>query len=380
MNIVYIIDRLFDAGTQRHLCQLAGGIHKMGHRVHIVCLEDEGPQARQLREQGIRVTAMHTAAIYTPDSLKKLFVLVRLLRAERPDIVQTFLLKANLMGTVAAHLARVPVVLSTRRSLGYDFKPSHYFMLKLLDGFVAATLTNSDAIRETTIDKEGISPRKLFTIHNGIDGRAFARKENSLLKRQLNIPVDTVVIGTVANIRPVKGYQYLFLSLAQIVKKHPNTLCLVVGNVDNHRAYFEDLEALAERLGLRSNIRFLHGWKDIPGILSLVDIAVLPSISEGFSNTLLEYMAARKPIVATRVGGNPEAVVHGHSGLLVPPKNADKMARAILRLMGNAKLARTIAVNAEARVATHFSLKSMLERHRQFYERRLNSVRIKTNR
>ncbi len=367
MKIIYIIDRLIEAGTQRHLYQLAIELKKKKHDIQIVCLEEKGPLAQSLEDKNITVTEFNTGAVYKPDSIKKLLLLAQLLKSQKPDLVQTFLLKANLMGIVAARLARVPIILSSRRSLGYDFKKSHYVMLRLLDRLTTATLVNSLAIKEITKSKENITTDKLTIIYNGVDVNQFDVPKNSSLKQELAIPETAPVIGMVANIRPVKGYEYLFSAMEKVAEQNPAAHCLVVGNVHDNSGYFQRLKTQAEGKGIWSRFRVLQGYKDIPQALSIIDVAVLSSISEGFSNTLLEYMAAGKPIIATRVGGNPEAIKHGRTGFLVPPGDATALADGINQILSNDSFAQSLADNARIRVNREFSLDGMASAHEQYY-------------
>lgn len=373
MKIVYIIDRLVDAGTQRHLYRLARGLHRQ-HRenydIRVICLEEEGYTAQKFREIGIRVSAFHTGAYYTLDTLRKVHAIANYLAAEKPGIVENYLLKANLLGTAAAGMAGVPVILSTRRSMGYDFKPNHVEMLKFIDrNWTAGVVVNSQAAADITMEREKVAPGKIHLVYNGIDGERFHQPRDQTLKQEFKIPAEAVVLGAVGNIRPVKGYEYLLSALEKAAGSCPQVCLLIVGNVYQHGEYFQKLEKQAKELNIRSRVVFLQNCPDIPGVLSLVDIALLPSLSEGFSNTLLEYMAAQKPIIATAVGGNPEAITHEESGLLVPPRDSPALAGAITRLLKDRDFAAKLAVNARKRVLEKFSLEKMIENYRRLYKK-----------
>lgn len=367
MKIIYILDQLFKAGTQNHVCQVATRLHKLGHDIMVICLEEKGVQAEDLESIGIPVIALHTKAIYHPTSLIKQWQLIGILKREKPDVVQTFLLKANLMGVIAAKVAKVPTILSTRRSLGYDFKKRHYMLLNLVTPFTSAILTNSEAIREVTIEKEKVEKEKVMTIYNGIDPDRFRIPVNESIKKKLNIPLNAPVIGIVANIRPVKGMEYLLIAMAKVVRYHRNARLIVVGNPQRNSNYFQDLQYLLEQLQIRENVIFLENCRRIPEVLSIFDLAILSSISEGFSNTVLEYMSAKKTIIATRVGGNKEAITEGISGILVEPKDPCEMADQIVRLLEEKEYAKLLAINAGERVRRKFSFNGMIQEYLRTY-------------
>jgi L-malate glycosyltransferase len=368
MKIIYIIDKLVKAGTQNHLYQLAKSFHRSGYDIQIVSLEKNNDYVeKQFESANIKLIKFDSRAFYSPDSLKKIRILANFLRDEKPDIVETYLLKANLMGTLGAKMAGVPVILSTRRNMGYDNKLHHVILLNLLDWFTTATVVNSQAIADITRKQEKIPLKKIYRIYNGVDTDKFSESENDLSEQDFNLPADVPVIGIVANIREVKGYEYLFHAMARVLKNQRAHL-LVVGNIYNGNDYFLKIKELASNLNISQNITFKDNCKNIPKILNSIDIAVLSSVSEGFSNTLLEYMAAKKAIVATRVGGNSEAIIHEKSGLLVPAKNEKALAAAIIRLLENKRMAEKLADHARKRVIEKFSLAVMFDNYQKLYQ------------
>ncbi|MBF0236256.1 MAG: glycosyltransferase [SAR324 cluster bacterium] len=368
MKIIYIIDRLFPAGTQHHVCQLALGMNQAGHKVRILCLEDEGPLADSLRQAGITVTAFHTPAVYHPRSIIKLWTLSQNIRAFGPDVVQTFLLKAHLMGTIAARMAGVPVIMSSRRSMGYDFQRHHYLALRLMDRWISGTVVNSRAIEHHTQNAEGMSDNKLHVVYNGVDMDRFSPASTKSAHIIPTLPEDAFVVGVVANIRPVKGYEYLIGAAEKISSRFPDIHFLVVGNTGNHDSYHQQLLQQIETAHLTDRFHWIHDCSDSSNILQVMDIAVLPSVSEGFSNTILEYMASAKPVVATLVGGNAEAIESGINGLLVTPKDPEALADAISYLYLNPESRKQMALNGWKRTRETFSLQAMVQKYEQIYE------------
>ena len=372
MKIVCIIDNFLRAGTQLHLQRLVVELSKRGHVIHLVSLEGGGDLAPEFERTGVAITLLKTGAYYRRNTLPVIFQLAERLRQIKPDIVHTFLLKANLVGPAAAGMAGVPVVLTSRRSLGYNLKPNHLQMLGFIeqnwtDGIVA----NAKAIADITVDREGVLREQIHVIPNGIDPNQFQKPPDQTFCTNLGIPPSVQVIGCVANIRPVKGYEYLLTAFAKVVWQYSKMHLLIVGNAAGNADYLKILEAQAAELGISQKMTIWQDCTDIPSALALIDIAVLSSTSEGMSNALLEYMAAEKPIIATSVGGNPEVIENGVSGLLVPPKDSIALAASISCLLSDDALAQNLGVSAQNRAQKYFALSIMLDRHEQLYQKLL---------
>lgn len=379
MKLTFIIDKLINAGTQRHLFFLAESLHRMNHKVSIICLEEKGPLALELEEQGISVEAFHTGPIYSLGSIIRFWGLVLLLRRSKPDIVQTFLFKANIMGAFASRLAGIPLVFTSRRSMGYDFKPSHYKILRIVEALSSGITVNSRAIKRATCIREKQPAHRIHLIYNGVKDHVRDVTIKRQLKNRLSLPQTSLIIGVVANVRPVKGYETFIRAMKVIYQYYPKLYVLIIGDTSGNREYYQNLLKLMGREML-PRVRFMNGVSNPQHLLDAVDIAVLPSNSEGFSNTLLEYMAAGKPIVSTGVGGNAEAVTHQETGLLVSPKEPAAMAKEIVRLIEDPCFARSLGKAAQKRALQQFSLDTMTNGYMELYHQALaGSLKQKHN-
>src|SRR5439155_23841531 len=190
-------------------------------------------------------------------------------------------------------------------------------------------------------------------------------------REQLELPQRTPVIAVLARLVPFKGIQYFLEAAALIASRVPESRFLVIGDAhpgDDGRAYRQQLERYADRLGLSQRLVFTGFRLDVPELLSEVTVSVRPCVSsEGLSNALLESMAAGVPVVATRVGGNPEVVQDGRTGLLVPPRDPHALANAISRLLEDPGLARRFGRAGRDRVAEHFSIEQMVSKTERLY-------------
>lgn len=370
MKIVYMIDNLNLGGTSLALERLAVGLFKRGHEVHVVSMEGRSVIADRLETLGIPVITMDTGAYYLRKNLPIYFSMATYLSKHRFDVAHTFLLKANLIGPSIAAMADIPVILTTRVSLGYDHKPNHFQMLHFTErNWTDGIVVNGEAVGEVTSLQEKVPMEKIHLLPNGFDVESFKVPKNQALFLKLSLPENAPIIGMVANIRPIKGYEILVSAFHELIQTMSNAHLLIVGNVGfDGGGSFRKLQDQIKNLGLQEKITFFHGCQDVPEALSLLDVALLCSHSEGSSFSLLEYMAAGIPTVATQVGGNGEVIVHGENGLLVPPKDPHALAKAILELLNDKEKANKMAQEAKKLVKKEFGLSLMLDRHEHLYQ------------
>jgi glycosyltransferase involved in cell wall biosynthesis len=236
---------------------------------------------------------------------------------------------------------------------------------KLVCRFADCVLVNADAIRERLIE-QGYDPSKIVVIRNGIALSNFARRERSaVLRSELGFPPSARLVAVFSRLNPMKGVEY-FLDAASIVaERFPDVRFLVAGDGGSRK----ELEDRARRLGLEARIVFTGFRSDVRELLSEAAISVLPSLSEGTSNTLLESMAAGLPVVATQVGGNPEVIEDGVSGLLVPPRDSAEIAAAVGRLLEDEGFARRLGQAGMRRVSELFSLSGSVQQTEHLYQR-----------
>jgi glycosyltransferase involved in cell wall biosynthesis len=225
-------------------------------------------------------------------------------------------------------------------------------------------VTNAEAVRKR-LTNEGYDAEKIVVIHNGIELTRYARKPNELgLHRELGLPSNTPLVAVFARLNELKGLEYFLRAVAGLIERFDNVRFLIVGD----GASRPELEKYAGQMGLTKHVVFLGFRLDVPTLLSEISVSVLPTLSEGLSNSLLEAMAASVPVVATRVGGNPEVVQAGITGLLVPPRDAEALGRAIGQFLEQPSLARKFGVAGRERVSKRFALEQMTQATGHLYE------------
>ena len=372
-KIVYIIRSLEIGGAELQLYMLIRNIHNRYYQCHVFPLEPKGPLLHSYRNIGVPLhldgMAVHESLREKPWKLIPIqWRLLRIINKEKPHVVHAFLPLATFLGAVAGRLCKVPLVISSRRALGTHqdrvpfTKPLDYMAYALSH----KVTVNSQAVCADTLKRDRTNPSKLVLIYNGIcsDVIQAALANHKTMRKQLSIASDERVIIVVANLVAYKGHED-FLKALSIIIRHASKVTVLFAGED--RGIKSHLEALAATLNISSHIRFLGQRNDIPQLLAASDLSVLPSHEEGFSNVILESMAAGLPLVATHVGGNPEAIVNGETGWLVPPRDPGALAEKIIDLLNDPDKAEQWGNRNLRRVKQLFSVQKMIDNHLSLY-------------
>jgi glycosyltransferase involved in cell wall biosynthesis len=294
---------------------------------------------------------------------------VRVVRRERPAIIHGFLLHAYVFGAIAGGLTGVPVIVASRRSLSRFKTPFMRLSERVGNWFTDYIVANSEAVRQDAIRTERLSPERIGVIHNGLDLAVYdgiPAGTIRALRDELGLGAGPVAI-VVANLHWYKGHEYFLQAWADVCRAHPDAVALLVGDGPVRAAR----EADARELGIEANVRFLGTRRDVPALLAVADVLVHPSREEGFCNAVIEAMAAARPVVATAVGGNPEAVVDGETGLLVPPLDAGRLAEAVLTVLGLPDRGKAWGVAGRRRAVEQFQRSWMVQRYEALYDQLL---------
>lgn len=305
---------------------------------------------------------------YDWNAMKVAARLRRLIRDERVAIVHTFFETSDLWGGMVAKLSGCPVLVSSRRDMGILRSWKHHGAYRVVNRFVDLVLPVSDEVRTYAIERDGLDPQKAVTLYNGVELERIARADGAQALRQtLALGDASSIILTVANIRHVKGIDVFVRAAAVVCREFPRARFLVAGHFTEPDVVHQ-LQGLTRELRLTENVRFLGGSGAIFSLLKLSDVFCLLSRSEGFSNALLEAMACSLPCVATRVGGNAEAIAEGQSGFLVESEDAQAAAERILTLLRDPDHARQMGAAGRRIVETRFTIDVMMRQLVSLYE------------
>jgi glycosyltransferase involved in cell wall biosynthesis len=318
----------------------------------------------ELRGAGVPVDEMGVRGrIYGQAGLGAVWTLRAIVRRSGASIVHTFLFDADFVGAIAGKLAGVRVI-TTRRAIKRG-KTAQLWAYRLTNRWADRIVANSEEVRRFTLAAEKPPPAKVLTIPNGIEIGRMAAGNGARFRAALGLPDSAFLIGSSGTVKPVKGHDILFEACLPLLREHPNVVVLVAGSADSNLA--RALRERAASAGVEDRFRLLGIREDVPDFLAALDLFVLPSRSEGMSNALIEAMAAGKPCVATRVGGNAEALADGETGRVVPPENPESLRAAVAELLADPGSRAALGDRARERAAREYDLPVMLERTQALY-------------
>lgn len=377
IKVLHIITRLDKGGSAENTFLTVKGLDKKKYEVSLMSgpVQDPNQERRtQVEEYGISfipipVLVRNINVVFDSIALYKVW---KFLNQENFDVVHTHTSKAGLLGRFAAKFAGVPHIIHTPHGhvfFGYfgPLKTKIFIRLEKLANRISERIValtqreKADYISYKTCPEE-----KIAVIHSGIELEKFQelpRAEKIKIKKEIGLPEDSFVVGTVGRLVPVKGPEYLIKASQYLLPEHPNTSFLFAGDGPLKEALYKK----AKKTGGEKNILFL-GWRDdIARVLAVFDVFCLSSLNEGMGRVLVEAMALGIPIVASDVGGIPDLVIHGKNGFLVPPKNPEELAKHIQILIQN-KDQRIKMGQAGKKMSQKFSHETMVKNISELYE------------
>jgi glycosyltransferase involved in cell wall biosynthesis len=382
ITLLQIVGVLGIGGTERQVVNLVRALDSDTFDTHLGCLARVGDFVKDVEAARVPLTEYRLNRLYNLRALRERLRLVQYIRRHQIQIVHTYGFYANVFGLPAARLA-APVVIASIRDNGDLLTPMQRRVQNVACRMAHYILTNADSVRRSVI-AEGHNPDRVGVIRNGVDLAWVAgHAPGSQLRRELGLPPDVPVVALASRLKPRKGVEFFLEAAAIVARQFPNVRFLIVGDTSGvsngtivvDRRYRHELEDLAARLGVGSRVIFAGRRADVPGVLSGMSVSVLPSLSEGLPNVLLESMAAGVPVIATRVGGCPEVIEDGVTGLLVPPADSGALATAIGRVLADRDLASRLAGAAHSHVVAHFSLEKMVRDTERLYVDLLSDAR-----
>lgn len=357
-SILILLDTLESAGAENVAVNIATRLKNSAEFVPIVCSTRRGGVLEEaLRHHNINYVLLGRNRSY---EAHKFLPLRRIIKEENVQIIHAHKLWSNFWCGILGRLCRVPVIAHCHAQL-YNF--GNLLADKLIERLSYRIVSISEYERKRLIKEEGISPDKIVTIYNGIEVGKFKTEPNLDLKRQLGIRNECSVVGIVAAFRPQKNHELFLLAARELLKKNQNISFLLVGDGPTRKR----IEELASNLGVAKNCIFTGARKDMPDILSVIEVGVLSSHWEGLPLAVLEYMASSKPVISTNVGGVPEVVEDGLNGFLVQPGNFKMLAQRINGLIENKNLALEMGRRGLSLLNREFTTESMMKKIESLY-------------
>lgn len=351
-HVLLVVDQLglTLGGGERIVLRLAELLPSYGYRASILTFAAK-EQSAALVSARCPVYLLPLTSVYGWRSVKGAFALREFLERERVRVVVTFFESSDLWAGLVTKTMSDAKLVWNRRDMGILRGRQHWLAYRLLSGMPDRVFAVSDEVREHVISVDGVEPERVMTVHNGLD-----------LARWNGEPArGAKVVATLGNIRRVKGHDVLIRAAARVVERFPAAQFVFGGEV-LEREYFAELEGLVRELGLERSVSFVGEVRELQPFLSSASVFVLPSRSEGFSNAIVEAMAAGLPVVATRVGGNAEAVENGVNGFIVDSEDVEAMAVAVTRLLEDEAMAQAMGEAGRKIAGERFTTDAMMRK------------------
>ena len=369
IRVVYCIDNMQVGGTELNALRTAERLDRRRFSISVVCIRDNGPLMARYQEAGIPVHSFPMTSLLGVEAVRQAVRLVRLLRHERTDIVHSHDAYTSVYGTICARIAGVRGIIASRRSWYSPHLRGRILQAnRIAYRFAHRVVGNSPSVSRLVESEGGVSASRIVTIPNFLDPEAFEpipAADRRRMLDELGVPEDAFVVGIVARLSLVKDHATLLRAIASLRDQIPALHCVLIGDGPER----PHLEALADSLGIRGLVHFAGERTQPPNLHGLFDVSVLCSTSEAFPNSVLEAMAAARPVVATDVGGTPDAVHQGTTGLLVRPSDPSRLADAILRLYTEPALRTKLGTAACAAARVGYSADAVIGQVESLYAR-----------
>jgi L-malate glycosyltransferase len=371
IKIAYIIDTINSptGGTEKQLLILLNELDKSKFKPYLICLRNSEWLKNNKFAFDIHILNVHSLISY--GFFKGIRQFRNINQQENFNIIQTFFADGNIFGTIAARFVGCKKVISSRRNIGYWHNRIHIVILRFFNKWTEHYLCNSEAAQKKTVELEKVNLAQTHVIYNGLDLDEFVSINDEIRKSQRktwSVKNDEIVIGAIANLRPVKNHTLLIESASVLIKEFRNLKFIIVGEGNQRK----ELQNKIDKRNL-NEVFFLVGKSfNVLSCLSAFDIAVLTSLSESFSNSLIEYMAAKLPIVSSNAGGNSEAIEHNKSGILFSLEDKEGLYNGLRKLLLDKEFAKSLTGNAFDKVFENYSKKNMIINHQIYYDSIIN--------
>jgi glycosyltransferase involved in cell wall biosynthesis len=368
VRLLKVVPTFMCGGTENQFMALGRSLDPNRFELEFACLRRWGAFADEIVARHIPLIECNVTSFRSLSALRQQVRLARYVTERRIDVVHTYSFYGNVFAVPPARLAGVPVVIASIRDRAPYLTPMQKRAQRWACQFADCILVNAAAVKEWLIG-EGYDAAKIVIIPNGVELSRFDRVDEGSPFRGLGIPEGAPVVLVVSRLNPLKGIESFLQAAALVAPDFPTVRFVVAGDTNpNERQYWSTLTSLTVRLGLTERLIFAGLRRDVPQLLSAATVSVMPSLNEALSNVVLESMAAGAPIVATRVGGSPEAISDGVNGLLVPPGDPRAMASAIAALLRDQSRARRLGDAARQSIHERFSMERMASATAQLYE------------
>lgn len=383
-NILYIDHYPNIAGGQQSLLTRLKYIDREKFKPVVICPIAQGDFHKKLVELGVitykikmnkkieyegdihkRPLKLLNSSIYVIKSINKI---IKIIEKEQIDIIHPNTFKAGILSIIASKFTNVPVIFHARSSRYYS---SHGWLDDIIFNNSYKIIANSEFTKKSFSKWE----KKIQIIYSGIDFEEFSINNKKINSNNIINASDKNIIGFIARISPRKRLEDVLYAAKDIVKLFPNTIFFIVGEYEpGHKDYYLNMKKLTKSFGLSKNITFCGYRDDIPSIINLLDILVLPAVNEPLGRVIIESLFMRTPVIGSDSGGIPEIILPNETGLLVPPKKPKELAKAIYKLIKDKKYATKLAIKGQKYVKRKFSANIITKQEEKLYLKVISDI------
>lgn len=351
IRILYYIPQLTVGGTERHLCDLVSRLDKDRFEIVVWCPGPWGPLGDEIIASGAEVAKFRIRG------------LPRYIMQRKFDIFHSYGYGPHFVDALIAKAFGIPIYISSKRNTRHwQGGEKLRFQERIRNYFSDAIIANSEAVKKKSVEVERLRPERITVIHNGIDvEQALPESRREALRSRLGLLERNIVIGTIANLKPVKNHGLLISAFSQVARSRDDVKLVIAGSGSEEKS----LTTLAKDLGIDQRVIFIKGFTARFELHSIFDIFVVASVSEGFPNVILEAMACGKPVLAADVGGIGEAVVDQYTGFLF--RTEAELVEKMLLVLNDTLLSKEMGAKGKERVRRFFSLQDKIMAHERMY-------------
>ena len=349
-------------GTERYLLNILKNIDRQKFDPTVMCFYKSGELLPEIQRLNINIEVFPiNKGLFNPTGIKSFIKAFLFLKNNNIQILHTLADWANFFGVFAGKFAGTKVIIVSQRNMGHWItRKRYYYACKIIYKYIAnGILVNAYSIKKYLTNEFGILPSKIEVIHNGISFNGTPCKKSNTEQTK-----NKIVAGFIGRLHPVKGFSVLLEAAQNVIKNYHDIEFLVVGDGPER----DEIRIKVENYRLKENFKFVGFQKDVLSFIYRMDFVILPSKSEGFPNVVLEAMACQKPVLATRVGGVPEIVIDGETGIMIEPGDVSALSNSINNLCGNKNLRKKMGFAAFKRAKEHFGIDKMMEQHSKYYQ------------
>jgi glycosyltransferase involved in cell wall biosynthesis len=367
VRIVYVLDNLQTGGTELNAVRTAEHLNRERFDIQFLCLQPDGPLRARLDKAGIPVTGVGVSSFLSVSALRRGREIQRHLKRYGTHVVHAHDPYANVLAAPWARMAGGVAVITSHRW----WRNVHSLKVRVANRvsyrFAHRVLANSESVGKLVVRDEGVHPSRLVVVPNFVESSAFEPLEparRNEFRSRVGLAPSDIAVGTVANLYPVKDQAMLLRAAARVLASLPEIRFVLIGEGAERQALTEQAKAL----GIADRVLMPGRLAHAPGLPGIFDVSVLTSREEGFPNFVAESMAAGRVVVATEVGGVPDAIVHGQTGLLVRQGDDAAAAESLLRLLNDPEFRDQLATNAARHARQHFHVDTVLRKLESLYD------------